>query len=121
MQAFSHFTFEQSGHRLLVVDIQGVGDLYTDPQIHTADGLGYNEGNLGVRGMALFFHSHQCNPLCSYLGRTPFDLSACELSALLEDVLTIQDEEEEESDNDDFSDEEDDLEGSGGAGSLSVS
>uniref|UniRef100_A0A914RRH0 Alpha-type protein kinase domain-containing protein n=1 Tax=Parascaris equorum TaxID=6256 RepID=A0A914RRH0_PAREQ len=34
-QAFSHFTFERSGHQLIVVDIQGVGDLYTDPQIHT--------------------------------------------------------------------------------------
>ena len=37
-QAFSHFTFERSGHELIVVDVQGVGDLYTDPQIHTADG-----------------------------------------------------------------------------------
>ena len=37
-QAFSHFTFEKSGHELIVVDIQGVGDLYTDPQIHTANG-----------------------------------------------------------------------------------
>lgn len=35
LQAFSHFTFERSGHQLIVVDIQGVGDLYTDPQIHT--------------------------------------------------------------------------------------
>lgn len=35
LQAFSHFTFECSHHRLIVVDIQGVGDLYTDPQIHT--------------------------------------------------------------------------------------
>lgn len=38
-QAFSHFTFERSGHELIVVDIQGVGDLYTDPQIHTMDGV----------------------------------------------------------------------------------
>ena len=37
-QAFSHFTFERSGHELIVVDVQGVGDLYTDPQIHTAEG-----------------------------------------------------------------------------------
>ena len=40
-QAFSHFTFERSGHELIVVDIQGVGDLYTDPQIHTADGKNF--------------------------------------------------------------------------------
>jgi elongation factor 2 kinase len=38
-QAFSHFTFERSGHEIMVVDIQGVGDLYTDPQIHTATGI----------------------------------------------------------------------------------
>ncbi|VDN14969.1 unnamed protein product [Dibothriocephalus latus] len=81
-QAFSHFTFERSGHRLLVVDIQGVGDLYTDPQIHTADGLGYNDGNLGLRGMALFFHTHRCNPLCAWLGLTPFDLSSNEVAQL---------------------------------------
>lgn len=36
--AFSHFSFERSGHELIVVDIQGVGDLYTDPQIHTSAG-----------------------------------------------------------------------------------
>ncbi len=40
-QAFSHFTYERSGHRLIIVDVQGVGDVYTDPQIHTCDGIGY--------------------------------------------------------------------------------
>lgn len=39
--------------------MQGVGDLYTDPQIHTAQGDQYGDGNLGTRGMALFFHSHK--------------------------------------------------------------
>ncbi|RHY87467.1 hypothetical protein DYB35_009399 [Aphanomyces astaci] len=34
-QAFSHFTFVSSDYRLMVVDIQGVNDSYTDPQIHT--------------------------------------------------------------------------------------
>jgi elongation factor 2 kinase len=47
-QAFSHFTFECSNHQLMVVDIQGVGDLYTDPQIHTACGADYGDGNLGL-------------------------------------------------------------------------
>ena len=31
-------SFGRSGHELIVVDVQGVGDLYTDPQIHTATG-----------------------------------------------------------------------------------
>ncbi|KAL7979202.1 hypothetical protein Chor_015226 [Crotalus horridus] len=45
-QAFSHFTFERSGHQLIIVDIQGVGDLYTDPQIHTESGTDFGDGNL---------------------------------------------------------------------------
>jgi len=83
-QAFSHFTFERSGHQLIVVDIQGVGDLYTDPQIHTADGLEYGEGNLGPRGMALFFHSHICNSICEKMELTPFDLSTSEMRSCRE-------------------------------------
>uniref|UniRef100_A0A0M3HMT0 Alpha-type protein kinase domain-containing protein n=1 Tax=Ascaris lumbricoides TaxID=6252 RepID=A0A0M3HMT0_ASCLU len=81
-QAFSHFTFERSGHQLIVIDIQGVGDLYTDPQIHTASGQGYGDGNLGTKGMALFFHSHACNEICRLMCLTKFDLSDGERRAL---------------------------------------
>mmetsp|Transcript_9489 Transcript_9489/g.21726 ORF Transcript_9489/g.21726 Transcript_9489/m.21726 type:complete len:334 (-) Transcript_9489:41-1042(-) len=65
--AFSHFTWEASGHQLLVCDIQGVGDLYTDPQVHTANGQGFGRGNLGMTGIKAFLLRHPCNVICEYL------------------------------------------------------
>eukprot|EP01113_Clastostelium_recurvatum_P001530 TRINITY_DN10622_c0_g1_i5.p2 TRINITY_DN10622_c0_g1~~TRINITY_DN10622_c0_g1_i5.p2 ORF type:complete len:845 (-),score=200.72 TRINITY_DN10622_c0_g1_i5:73-2607(-) len=79
-QAFSHFSYEDSNCQLIVVDIQGVGDMYTDPQIHSADGQGYGKGNLGVEGINKFFSTHNCNQICYYLGLNainPKPLSDC--------------------------------------------
>ena len=69
--AFSHYTYERSKGEQMVVDVQGVGDLLTDPQIHTRAG-GRGGGDLGLRGMALFFASHRCNALCRQLRCRPF-------------------------------------------------
>jgi len=66
-QAFSHFSYECSSKKLLVCDIQGVSDMYTDPQVHSADGKGYGKGNLGQRGIDEFLRTHRCNAICRYL------------------------------------------------------
>eukprot|EP00494_Astrolonche_serrata_P031196 UN31465 len=61
-QAFSHFTYEASAEKLLVCDIQGVQDVYTDPQIHTVD-KSFGQGNHGKLGIAKFFQKHRCNAI----------------------------------------------------------
>jgi hypothetical protein len=67
-QAFSHFTYEASKHTILICDIQGVGDLYTDPQMHTRENMpSLGKGNLGTRGFERFLATHQCNAICAYL------------------------------------------------------
>jgi elongation factor 2 kinase len=45
-QAFSHFSWEESGHRILICDLQGVGDKWTDPQVLSSDGKGYGKVTL---------------------------------------------------------------------------
>jgi len=66
-QAFSHFSYESSGHAILICDIQGVGDVFTDPQIHSHDGIGFGKGNMGQAGIDQFCASHRCNAICRYL------------------------------------------------------
>eukprot|EP01043_Picozoa_sp_COSAG02_P079815 COSAG02_NODE_18663_length_926_cov_1.207981_1_plen_106_part_10 len=73
-QAFSHFSFDASGGRQLIVDIQGVGDLYTDPAVHSIDQQGFGSGNMGPEGMLSFFLTHQCTALCQSFGLQPFCL-----------------------------------------------
>jgi len=67
-QAFSHYTHERSNNLLVVVDIQGVGSFYTDPQIHSFDGEGFGLGNMGQDGLTKFLKTHNCNDICRLLG-----------------------------------------------------
>lgn len=70
-QAFSHYTYCQSRGEVIVVDVQGVDDMYTDPQFHTKSGAGYGVGNMGVEGMLKFFQTHRCNAVCRAIGLSP--------------------------------------------------
>jgi len=67
-QAFSHYSYERSNNLLVVVDIQGVGSFYTDPQIHSFDGEGFGLGNMGQEGLTKFLKTHECNDICRLLG-----------------------------------------------------
>lgn len=72
-QAFSMYSWLASGGRTMVVDVQGVGDLYTDPQLHSV-GSQFGDSDLGIRGMALFHASHEHSALEHALGLTKFPL-----------------------------------------------
>ena len=75
-QVFSAFSFYASKGKRLVADVQDVGDLYTDPHVLSNDyRFGEGEGDLGPRGMALFFHSFRHNELADSMGFPLFPLS----------------------------------------------
>lgn len=73
-QAFSAHSFYASRGDIMVVDIQGVGDLYTDPQIHSADKR-FGVSDFGRQGMALFFVTFRRNPVCDAMRVMRFPLS----------------------------------------------
>lgn len=68
-QAFSHFTFERSWGQFMVNDLQGVGNLLTDPAILTKDPERFKlcDANINAEGFKFFFASHKCNALCRKL------------------------------------------------------
>lgn len=72
--AFSAYSFYKSNGTRMVVDVQGVEDLYTDPQVHSID-CRFGDGDLGHRGMALFFGTFYRNSLCDFLKLPVFTLS----------------------------------------------
>jgi elongation factor 2 kinase len=95
-QVFSAHSFYASQGRRLVADIQGVGDLYTDPQVLSSD-YRFGDGDLGPRGMALFFKSFRHCGMSDSLGIPIFPLSKNEIKCQLkyeEDEVTVSDEEE---------------------------
>jgi len=97
-QAFSHFSYEVSKHQLLICDIQGVADLYTDPQIHTVVGddkgdRPFGKGNLGQRGIDQFLKSHRCNPICRYLKLPPINPRIDDLGTVPVDSTVMQSQE----------------------------
>jgi len=67
-QAFSHFSWQITKGYLMIVDLQGVTGILTDPQIHCLDYKRFGKGNLGYEGILKFFATHHCNAYCTQLG-----------------------------------------------------
>lgn len=67
-QAFSHYTWQKSGKRIIICDLQGVQIAHrvvlTDPAIHYTNVLCHGSTNLGPRGIERFFRVHKCNDIC---------------------------------------------------------
>lgn len=61
---------------MLVCDLQGVNDFFTDPQIHSEDGKGLGLGNMGLEGIDKWVGSHVCNDICKSLGLQPLDVGS---------------------------------------------
>eukprot|EP00978_Attheya_sp_CCMP212_P017387 scaffold46207_cov51-Attheya_sp.AAC.2 len=92
-QVFSAHSFYASHGTRLVADIQGVGDLYTDPQVLSRD-YQFGDGDLGPRGMALFFQSFRHCTYSDAMGIPVFPLSRNELkhqAKYNENDLTVSD------------------------------
>lgn len=65
--AFCHFSYIASEKKFIICDVQGVGDVYTDPQMHSHNGEGFGKGNLGQEGINHFLRTHKCNRICEFL------------------------------------------------------
>mmetsp|Transcript_12060 Transcript_12060/g.11932 ORF Transcript_12060/g.11932 Transcript_12060/m.11932 type:complete len:249 (+) Transcript_12060:992-1738(+) len=66
-QTLSHFSWQLTQGYLLISDLQGVGNILTDPQIHCVDQERFGSGNLGLYGILLYFDTHICNEFCKKL------------------------------------------------------
>lgn len=74
--AYSHFTYQESNGKLIIVDIQGWAPLrhnkgctyLTDPQIHSLVYRCFGTGNLTQTGFQKFWEMHsECNEICKML------------------------------------------------------
>uniref|UniRef100_W5N632 non-specific serine/threonine protein kinase n=1 Tax=Lepisosteus oculatus TaxID=7918 RepID=W5N632_LEPOC len=72
MLAFSHWTYEYSRGELLVLDLQGVGEILTDPSVIKSGEKGsydmiFGPANLGDDAIRNFRAKHHCNSCCRKL------------------------------------------------------
>ncbi|KAJ3434191.1 eukaryotic elongation factor 2 kinase-related [Anaeramoeba flamelloides] len=68
--AFSHFTYHESEHKIMVADLQGIENILTDPVIHSHKKKNHfhHKTNFKKTGMAAFLSTHRCSYTCKKLG-----------------------------------------------------
>ena len=76
-EAFVHYTYEKSKSKLMVVDIQGIDQIFVDPEIASHDTFHGDEvlfcgGNLSTEAISNFKAEHTCNIYCDMAGLTTF-------------------------------------------------
>uniref|UniRef100_A0AC34EZU3 Alpha-type protein kinase domain-containing protein n=1 Tax=Panagrolaimus sp. ES5 TaxID=591445 RepID=A0AC34EZU3_9BILA len=85
LTAFSHWTYQVTNKKLMVVDLQGIisktpqgtsNAVLTDPAIHCVDETRFGRMNLGKDGMNIFFKRHECNKFCKALKLDPIITAA---------------------------------------------
>ena len=70
VEAFVHYTFKKSEGNLIVLDIQGIGNVLCDPEIATEDIVDIDDefllclGNLANNVIQEFLGAHECNAYC---------------------------------------------------------
>lgn len=73
LNAFSHWTYQETDEYLIVTDLQGFvyknkEFILTDPAVVCAvEPDRFGATNLGAKGVRAFFSSHRCNHICREL------------------------------------------------------
>ena len=70
VEAFAHCTYKKSEDNLMVLDIQGIGNILCDPEIATEDIVDIDDellfclSNLATNAIQAFLGAHECNAYC---------------------------------------------------------
>jgi hypothetical protein len=76
-QCLSHFSYEKSTQKVMILDVQGSGYKLFDPEIASTDLFDeddrvlYCAGNLSKEAIERFTSMHKCNDFCKAIGLTP--------------------------------------------------
>ena len=76
-ECLTHFSYEKSDKKIMLVDLQGSGCKLFDPEIESKELLDeenkflYCTGNLSELAISNFIAAHTCNTFCRLVGLMP--------------------------------------------------